>query len=291
MRASTREDYETRVIRTQLYIQRNIETSRLSLEELAEVACFSPYHFHRIFRAITGESVKEYIRRLRLERAAFQLAQTDRSVLNVALDAGYETHESFTRAFRRRFGRSPSEHRADRKTAHVAAPSTLTATILEQHGENVVEVKVQELEPMLVASVRHTGPYGECHAAWKTLCGDPAVAQTFGPHTKMLGISYDDPDVTDADKIRYDACATILEEQEFGEGVSTQTVAGGRYAVAIHNGSYNGLADCYKYLYGQWLPDSGYEPAMAPCIEVYLTNPETTPEDEAKTEIRIPLKS
>ena len=154
-----------------------------------------------------------------------------------------------------------------------------------------MEVNVGNYDSMLVASVRHTGPYAECCSAWAALCGNERVRATFGSDTQMVGVSYDDPDVTEAEKIRYDACATIREEQDFGGGVVTQTIAGGQYAVAIHEGSFDGLAASYKYLYGQWLPSSGYEPAMAPCLEIYLTDPETTPPEELRTEIRIPLKS
>src|SRR5207237_5293579 len=87
----------------------------LSLEKLARLAHFSPFHFHRICKALVGESVYEYVRRLRLEAAAILLKITDRSVTHIAFDAGYETHEAFTRAFRQLFGVSPSQFRADRR--------------------------------------------------------------------------------------------------------------------------------------------------------------------------------
>ena len=288
MRKTTREDYEIRIIQVQLYIQRHLDDP-LPLDELAAVACFSPYHFHRIFRAMVGESVKEHVRRLRLERAALGLLHTQRQVTQIALDAGYETHESFTRAFRRRFNQSPTEYRQN-GPRHTFSEEILVAKLRKNEGDLSMDVSVQNFDAMTVASVRHTGSYAECAKAWKTLCGTPDVCKTFGPNSKFIGICYDDPEVTDDDKIRYDACVTVAAAEEFGGGVVTQTIEAGTYAVYVHKGSFDGLYDTYRKLYGQWLPTSGYEPAGGPSLEIYLNDPEKTPPEELLTEIRIPLK-
>lgn len=152
-----------------------------------------------------------------------------------------------------------------------------------------MDVEIKQCEPMTVASVRHVGPYQECHVAWKALCSNAEVAQCMGPGTTALGICYDDPNTTDADKIRYDACVTVEADFVPPAGIDKQEIAGGRYAVVIHHGSYNKLMDTYGPLYEEWLPASGEE-AAGPPLEVYLTCPQTTPEDEAVTEIRLPLK-
>jgi len=289
MRETTREDYESRIVRAQFYIQRRLDED-LSLDELARIAKFSPYHFHRVFRAMVGESVKEHIRRLRMERAAGQLLHTGRQVVTIALDAGYETHESFTRAFRRRFGLPPSEFRKRGNNAALEC-ETLTATIKKGEGDDVMDVEIKKCDAIMVASVRHTGPYAQCAKAWEALCGNEAVCRTFGPDSRFIGICYDDPDVTEEGKIRYDACVTIPAEGEFGSGVTVQTIDAGDYAVYYHKGPCEGLHDCYRQLYGQWLPQSGHEPANAPCLEIYHTDPKTTPPTEQLTEIRIPLAS
>lgn len=106
MRDSTLQDYKARMLRVLKHIQQNLD-EELSLEDLAGIACFSPYHFHRIFRGMLGESTREHIRRLRLERAAVQLKRSDASVTMIAFDAGYETHEAFTRAFKAMTGIAP----------------------------------------------------------------------------------------------------------------------------------------------------------------------------------------
>src|SRR5947208_7373309 len=154
----TQQTYRQRILRVQLHIQEHLDED-LSLEKLARLAHFSPFHFHRIFKALVGESVHEHVRRLRLEAAAMLLKTTDRSVTHVAFDAGYETHEAFTRAFRQLFGVSPSQFRADRRLEVSRTPpiseeeeTTVTAT-------TAPDVQVRTLPLKRVAFVRHVGPY------------------------------------------------------------------------------------------------------------------------------------
>ncbi len=116
MRVETELSYSERILKVLVHIQQHLD-DEIPLEELARVAHFSAYHFHRIFKGIVGESVKEHIRRLRLERAAFRLIRTDQPVTTVAFDAGYEAHEAFTRAFRTMFNTSPSGFRKQHRRA------------------------------------------------------------------------------------------------------------------------------------------------------------------------------
>ena len=110
MKEITRQDYEERMLRVLIHIQRNLDQSP-TLEELAEVAHFSPFHFHRIFRGMTGESLKAHVRRLRIEKAAGRLRKTDHPVIRIALDAGFESHAAFTRAFKTQMGQPPNDWR------------------------------------------------------------------------------------------------------------------------------------------------------------------------------------
>ena len=120
---TTWNDYKERILRVLTHIQEHLDEA-LDLEELAQVACFSSFHFHRIFAAMTGETIADHVRRLRLERAAMELRSGAKQVIQVALDAGYEAHEAFTRAFKAAYGVSPAEfRRATGPIAILAAPS------------------------------------------------------------------------------------------------------------------------------------------------------------------------
>lgn len=287
MREGTREAYEERILLAQRYIWQHLDEP-IRLEDLAREVSFSPYHFHRLFAGLVGESVGEYARRLRLERAALELRYGSRDLVTVASDAGYETQEAFTRAFRSHFGVPPGAYRQGARSSR--DPSVRPRSPHHPEGGVPMNVEIRTLEPLDVAFLRHTGPYAECAAAWEKLCSFPKLQKTFGPGTLFLGICYDDPDVTEPDKIRLDVCATVPPGFVPDEGLSVQHLAGGDYAVYLHTGPYEGLHDAYRRIFGQWLPGSGREVQFAPSLEVYLDDPTRTPPEKCRTEIRIPLK-
>lgn len=284
MKDDTKSSYHERILKVLLYIQNNLYES-LSLEKLADVACFSPYHFHRIFRGMVGETLAEHVRRLRLERAAQQLNQTGRSVTDLAFEAGYETVESFTRAFKARFGVVPSEYK---KANGQQVVSKLPD--LEQKGELAMDVQIKKIPPRQVIFVRHIGPYTECGKAWEKLCLWAGPKGFLQPGIEFIGLCYDDPDITPAEKIRYDACITAEGNIETEGEIGVQTVAGGLYAMTTHHGSYSKLSETYAALCGQWVPQNGYEIRSLPSLEIYLNSPEDTPEDELLTDVHIPIE-
>ncbi|MCP4580931.1 MAG: AraC family transcriptional regulator [candidate division Zixibacteria bacterium] len=296
MRQGTREDYENRILRVQLYIQNHLD-NELSLDELANVACFSPFHFHRIFRGMVGESVKEYVRRNRLKRAAMELEYSKRPVTQIAFDAGYETHESFTRAFRGMYNVPPKKFRENHQNgsnqirgARDGKFETLITRTGDESMKEAIEVKIEKFPARTVASVRHIGPYNQCQGAWQKLCSNKAVAALIRPDIPSIGICYDDPDSTDPDKIRYDACIQVGDDFTPDNGITKQQIEAGDFAVMTHKGSYDTLNKSYKWLYGQWLPSSGREPKYGPSLEFYRNCSDNTPPEELITDICIPLK-
>ena len=266
----------------------------LSLDELARISHFSPFHFHRIFRAMVGESVSQHVRRLRLELAAVRLKQTNSPIIELALGARYESHESFTRAFKAMFGVAPSEFRSQRVGAPLpgsgvhAAPEKLGAP--DTKGTDM-KVEVVGLPPQRIAFVRHVGPYDEVGSAFDKLMMWAGPRGLFVPGAMVLGISYDDPSITSAGKLRYDAAITLDSDDDAepeGE-VGVRELAGGDYAVVCHQGPYSGLTATYDFMYGRWLPASGYDLTDAPPFEHYLNHPDSTDPEDLVTDVHIPL--
>jgi len=153
-----------------------------------------------------------------------------------------------------------------------------------------MNVQIKEIEPMNVAFIHHIGPYAEIAAAYEKLMSWAGKNGLIGPQTKVIGLYYDDPEDTPADKCRSDACITVDGDVKTEGEIGTKTIFGGDYAVATHVGSYDKLIDAWNYLYGQWPSKSGREASFAPAIEIYLNSPEDTPPEELITELYMPLQ-
>ena len=154
-----------------------------------------------------------------------------------------------------------------------------------------MEAKIREFEETRVAFVRHTGPYNECDRAWGALCGSLGPKGMLGPETRFIGLCHDDPDVTPAAKIRYDACAVV--DDRFGaEGdVGVKTIPAGEYAVTIHRGPYEELSKTYAALCGRWIPEAGRAIRSEPSLEIYLDDPKRTAPADLRTEVWVPLEA
>lgn len=281
----SRADYQKRMRRVLLYIRDHID-EEISLDDLAEVANFSRYHFHRFFYGMAGETVAGYIRRLRLEHAAQILKYGDKKITDVAYEAGYANLESFTRAFRSYFGVLPSEFKEQQG---YFKETRLEDVNLGKKGD-FMDVHVSRKPERKVIFVRHIGPYAECGLAWGKLCAWAGPKGLIREGSHFLGLSYDDPQITAPEKIRYDACIEVKNDVQISGEVGIQNIPAGDYAVCLHKGSYEGLSETYIKLCGGWLVDSGRELKHAPSIEVYLNDPKTTPPEELLVELQLPLK-
>jgi AraC family transcriptional regulator len=255
----------------------------IDLARLAEVACLSPYHFHRVYRGVQGETVTETVRRLRLHRAAVELIAGGLPVPRIARRAGYGSQEAFTRAFKVAYGVPPGRYRA----SFVPVPTTNTT---EDEMESTIgyQVTIRNQPSIRVAALPHRGDYARIGGTFERLSAIAAGQGLTGPGARSFGIYYDDPKAPRG-KLDADACITVPDDWTPRGGLELRVIRGGRYAVVLHVGPYAELERPYGFLYGTWLPTSGEEPAHAPAVEEYLNDARVVPPPELRTEIYLPL--
>ncbi len=268
--------YEARLLRVIDYLWANLDAP-LDLDHLAGVVAFSPYHFHRIYRGATGETLAETVRRLRLHRAAGALVQSDQPISEIANRAGYGSQAAFTRSFSADYGLPPALYR--RRSVDTALKES-----------QMLPIDYVTLPDLPCAAVPHRGSYLEIGKAFETLTVYAAGRGLIGPETRMFGVYHDDPSAVPVGDLRSEACVTVPPGTALDSPAQPLTIAGGRYAAALHVGPYAELEKAYQWLFGTWLPESGQEPDDRPALEEYLNDPRTLPPTEWKTLIYVPLK-
>jgi AraC family transcriptional regulator len=306
MKPDTRSFYAQAVQRAVEQVVTELDQA-LDLQALARGAALSPFHFHRVFRGAVGETPLELQRRLRMERAAWSLAQEDGPVTAIAFAAGYETHESFTRAFRSYYHCSPSEFRQNagpagqgcarpfqselpaRSGIHFQLHRTEAITVHFIGGELVMDVEIKDMQALRVATLRHIGPYNRISEAFARLGDIAGAAHLFQAAPTMLALYHDDPETTPAAELRSDAAVVISPEAKVPPGLGEQTLPAGRYACTTHVGPYEEIGDMWARFMGEWLPRSGHRMSDGVPYEIYRNTPAQVPKEELRTELYIPL--
>jgi AraC family transcriptional regulator len=293
-----RAEYARRMNRVLDHIDRHL-ASPFDLTQLADVANFSRFHFHRVFAAWMGETLGDYARRRRLEVAAMRLScVSSASVLDTALATGFGSGEAFARAFKLKFGCTPTAWRhgsAARRSEQMAAirarqaaresnpdqvPSNLDQAppaplhdhghSTQSNGENNMEVRVIDLPAVRVAYQRTIGPYGPAIGTfWRDSVAPWMAAHGLGEQL-CFGIGHDDPCITPPDKCRYDACVAVPDGFVASGQVNVCVLPGGRYAVADFKGHTANIGDAWMTLLREWLPSSGMQCDERPCFEQFL---------------------
>lgn len=281
IKATTSAGYRKRLNRVVDYLHHHIDEN-IRIDDLAEVAHLSSYHWHRIYTAMQGETVAATLKRLRLERAANKLANTETSILTIANTAQYTTAEAFGRAFKDAYGMTPAAYWE--KGSHSEFKN---ANLLDDAER--FKVVIEPLEVASCASVPHSGNYMEINHAMGTLFGALAEQQLLNETTSMMAVFFDDPDTTPVEELRSAACSPLGDEITLAAPLERLELYRGNYAKLLYTGPYADMKDAYQWLYGTWLPNSGQEAADAPGIEFYLNNPQEVPPAELQTLMCLPL--
>ena len=319
---SLRNEYISRINRVIDYIEQHIH-EELVLSNIAEIANFSRFHFHRIFLGITGETLNAFIQRLRLERAATSLnTNHTKSITQIAFESGFSSSATFARAFKEKFKMSASEWRSKtlNQNSNLGKVKSKSDQLNGKVGEEVqkisfyidpetnnqiwrikkmdksqVNVEVKELPEMTVAYVRHIGPYKGDSALFdkmftKLFKGAGARDLINFPETKTMAVYHDNPDITDDSKLRTSMCITVPSDTKVDGEIGKMNVEGGKHAIGHFELNADEYEQAWKIIYGDWLPQSGYQPDDKPCFEIYYNNPNEHPENKHIVDICIPVK-
>jgi AraC family transcriptional regulator len=231
--------YKERVDRVIDFIGKHLD-EELELDELCRIACFSKYHFHRLFTAYTGLPLMGYIKWLRLKRAAHQLiVHKEETIINIALDAGFESHESFTRAFKQVCGQSPSEFRRERNWESFENPPQP----MHIKGEKIMTITIKELPAKRVAVMEHHGdPMRLSDTLDKLITWAKAQPINLKPKAgEAFGFGYHDPREVKPEEFRFDLALSVPQDFKLNDQVTERTLPAGRYAVTMHKGSRDNI--------------------------------------------------
>jgi AraC family transcriptional regulator len=253
------------------YITEHI-SDEIVLDDLAAVACFSPFHFHRIFTSMIGKTPRDFIERLRLEKAANCLCRMPGlSVSEVAQECGYSSISTFSRSFKKYHKISPSQYLEKHVYDYHFPDSPLLQFDAPEFEADISDVEIVSLPAFHVAYVQILNGYASgIPKSWQKLLCYGNAHQLITPETLFIGMPFDNPGVTPWQKCRYRACITISSGIKMIKGeVKTSDIDAGRYAKYHFHGKPIQLFNVYAFLYGKWLPQSGYIPDEKPLIEIY----------------------
>ena len=273
------------------YIEANLD-EEIDLDKLCQHANLSKFHFHRQCSIYFGISVMALVRVLRLKRAAFRLAYRGDKIINIAIENGYESHEAFSRAFKKHFDKSPYEFRKkpDWTPWQTIYESVLTLRCKNMKVNSDCKVELIDFPETPIAALEHRGAPNllvntiQKFIQWRKFNHlPPRISKTFN-------LVYDDPSSTEPEGYRFDICCSTPHAIDANEyGVINKTIPAGKCAVVRHIGSDDTIGEVVNFLYSKWLENSCFELRNFPLFFERVSLFPDVPEGEMITDIYLPI--
>ncbi len=303
-------EYKARIITVINYINNNL-SEKITLKHLSNTACFSPFHFHRIFTSIIGETPIDFLNRVRLEKAAnYLVGNPSMTITEISTLCGFSSSTVFSRAFKKHFGVSATGWIKKSRAPYFSKKSKTDSKNREIDGFNNnyfsnvtfnennlrrsgMKVEIKNLPARHLAYSPQLDGYDEkkISFAWEKLCNWGYSQNLINKETTFIGISFDNPCITPEDKCRYYACLNVSNEIIPPKGFGLIDLPAGKYAVTRFMGKVEELSGAWSDLYGKWMPVSGFEPVDSPCYDIYYETPETNKEGKFVMDLCVPVKS
>lgn len=272
------------------FIYKNLDKS-LTVEEIAEQCCFSKYYFNRVFKGIVGENIYSFVKRMKLERAAFHMKTSkQRSITDIAIEAGYSP-SNFASAFKQYFGVSASEFRrmskAPCKNSHAHVLEHIQNLTKNENSFREIDGKMQikRIAGMNLLYKRTICNYArDLKEGWELFCRETAEKHSLDKVGRLVGISYDDPLIVDEDRCIYDMCMEIDEIS----GVNVHRIEAGIYACYEFHDRLDKLILAFNEIFSLWFPFCRYQLDNRPSLEIYQSGLDE--KGKIRVEICIPIK-
>lgn len=289
-------EYARRIDRVIDHLRNNLDRS-VKLKELADVACFSEFHFHRIFSLISGETVNNLTNRFRLEKAARLLRYSDRNLTEIAFDCGFSSSATFSRAFRTGYDTSPSQFRKHGEIKKSKICKELfneheyVLPMSKEERKATFPIRFVDLPERNVAYLRVTNSFegDRVLTAFKKIM-EWAKSQSIFSDGVLFGMSIDDPHVTPKHLYRYEVCLASQAPFQCKDGISKMKMPAMRYAVVNVSGDLRKVATAWDYLFRDWLIQSPYEPEHAPALEIFLDREKALDWSNFELDLCLPIK-
>lgn len=298
------EHYIQRVNAAIQYIHTHL-AQPLTLEIVAAQAHYSAYHFHRIFNAITDQTLNDYINRKRIEKAAAALIRDKRlTIAEIATNYGFNSNAAFTRAFKRFYGMSPTEFKKNTpdqysKISKIQSKKGEIALEFQSYICNInnhknwiamnATIEVKQLAEINLAYVAHTGPFQEIGQAYGKLmqwAGPKGLLNS--PDAKTITVYHDDPNVTEESKLRQSAGVLLSSPVKTEGEIGSMTLPAGKFAVGRFEIPFSEFQRSWQSMF-VWINENGYKATGEDCFEIYHNNFNTHPQKKSIIDICIPL--
>lgn len=295
-------DYKNRINRVFEFIDQNLG-SDLSLNTIAEIAFFSPFHFHRIFKFITGETLNEYVNRQKIEKSTLDLLHKNITTTEIAHKYGFSDNSSFSRAFKKYFGISPTEFKQQNPNRH-----SKIRQLESKNGQDYPDyekyiciinnlkkwikmnanIEIKEMPKMDLAYVSSIGPQN-LESAYQKLMKWATPQGLMNEQTKMVTIYHDSFKVTEANKVRMSASILLNKPVEADGEIGLTSIQKGKFIVGSFEIRLNEFEKSWTGLF-LWMSENGYKKADKNPFEIYHNNFNEHPERKAIVDFYIPIE-
>ncbi len=268
------------------YIEENL-SKKMSLEELADVAMFSKYHFHRTFKIVAGETLNNYIKRLKMEKA-YKMINLDKDAVigDISFELGYNSTANFTRDFTEYYGISPKNIKNSDQRPIVRNLINNSSIKVDFKGIEYIPEKNVIYKRISKGYDHQTIPavFGELYH----FVNEQGIQEYI---EQYVGIAYDDPDYTPPEKCRYDACMIHRNVMKLPKDMpfNIKKIAGGKYAIFYFEGKYEQYLTAWDVIFEEWLLNSEYSPDVRPNLEMYIQSDEYI-EGYSRANLCLPVK-